>query len=71
MYSKKDEHWAKTKSLTFTTLVIWAIVSFVIHWFGEGLNSVPSGGLLHGGHGLTDSLCCIGVLVFQPSEPNG
>ena len=39
MSSKKDEHWAKTKSLTFTTLVIWAIVSFVIHWFGEGLNS--------------------------------
>ena len=39
MSSKQDEHWAKTKSLTFTTLVIWAIVSFVIHWFGEGLNS--------------------------------
>lgn len=39
MSSKRDEHWAKTKSLTFTTLVIWAVVSFVIHWFGEGLNS--------------------------------
>ena len=39
MSSKQDEHWAKTKSLTFTTLVIWAVVSFVIHWFGEGLNS--------------------------------
>ena len=39
MSSKKDEHWAKTKSLTFTTLGIWAILSFVIHWFGEGLNS--------------------------------
>jgi len=39
MSSKQDEHWAKTKSLTFTTLGIWAVVSFVIHWFGEGLNS--------------------------------
>ena len=39
MSSKQDEHWTKTKSLTTTTLVIWAIISFVIHWFGEGLNS--------------------------------
>ncbi len=39
MSSKQDEHWAKTKSLTTTTIVIWAIISFVIHWFGEGLNS--------------------------------
>ena len=39
MASKQDEHWPKTKSLTTTTLVIWAIISFVIHWFGEGLNS--------------------------------
>ena len=39
MSSKQNEHWAKTKSLTTTTLVIWAIISFVIHWFGEGLNS--------------------------------
>ena len=39
MSSKQDEHWTKTKLLTTTTLVIWAIISFVIHWFGEGLNS--------------------------------
>ena len=39
MSSKQDEHWSKTKSLTFTTLGIWAVLSFVIHWFGEGLNS--------------------------------
>ena len=39
MSSKQDAHWAKTKSLTFTSLGIWAILSFVIHWFGEGLNS--------------------------------
>ncbi len=39
MSSKQEEHWAKTKSLTITVLVIWAIISFVIHWFGESLNS--------------------------------
>ena len=39
MSSKQDEHWTKTKSLTTITLFIWAIISFVIHWFGEGLNS--------------------------------
>jgi len=39
MSSKQHAHWAKTKSLTFTTLGIWAVLSFVIHWFGEGLNS--------------------------------
>jgi len=39
MSSKQNEHWAKTKSLTTITLVVWAFISFVIHWFGEGLNS--------------------------------
>lgn len=39
MSSKRNEHWTKTKSLTMTTLVVWAVISFVIHWFGEGLNS--------------------------------
>lgn len=34
-----QQHWAKTKSLTFITLVVWAIVSFVIHWFGSALNT--------------------------------
>jgi putative solute:sodium symporter small subunit len=32
-------HWAKTKSLTFTVLVIWFIFSFVVHWFADSLNS--------------------------------
>lgn len=32
-------HWAKTKSLTFTVLVIWFIFSFVVHWFADSLNA--------------------------------
>jgi len=39
MSSKQEEHWAKTKSLTVTVLVIWALISFVIHWFGQSLNT--------------------------------
>lgn len=37
--SDQQQHWAATKRLTFLTLVIWAVVSFVIHWFGSSLNS--------------------------------
>ena len=39
MASKEENHWSKTKSLAITVLVIWAIITFVIHWFGESLNS--------------------------------
>ena len=39
MSSKSEAHWAKTKSLTITTLIIWVFFSFIIHWFGDSLNS--------------------------------
>ena len=32
-------HWAKTKSLTITVLVIWFFFSFVVHWFADSLNA--------------------------------
>ena len=32
-------HWAKTKSLTITVLILWFIFSFVVHWFADALNS--------------------------------
>ena len=62
MSSKQDEHWTKTKSLTTTTLVIWAIISFVIHWFGESLNSdaVPGAYFMAG----MGSQVAFAVLVF-------
>lgn len=37
--SDQQQHWAATKRLTLLTLIIWAVVSFVIHWFGSSLNS--------------------------------
>ena len=33
-------HWAKTKSLTITVLVIWFIFSILIHWFAGALNGI-------------------------------
>ena len=35
----REAHWAKTKSLTITVLVIWFIFSFVVHWFADSLNA--------------------------------
>ncbi len=62
MSSKNEQHWEKTKSLTITVLVIWAVVSFAIHWIGEGLNS-PSfpGAYFMAGMG---SQLIFAVLVF-------
>ncbi len=31
-------YWHRTRYFTFITLLIWAIFSFAIHWFGAELN---------------------------------
>ena len=33
-------HWAKTKNLTITVLVIWFIFSIGVHWFADALNTI-------------------------------
>jgi putative solute:sodium symporter small subunit len=33
-------HWAKTRRLMWTCLIIWAIFSFFIHFFVSALNSI-------------------------------
>jgi putative solute:sodium symporter small subunit len=33
------EHWRRTRNLTFTTLAIWFLFSFVVHWFAAELNN--------------------------------
>ena len=37
--SQRAVHWQRTKSLMITTLIIWFIFSFVVHWFANSLNS--------------------------------
>lgn len=41
MANGNDEAWwSKTKGLMITSLVIWAIFSFVIHFFVNALNEI-------------------------------
>ena len=37
--SQRAEHWRRTKQLMIITLVIWAVFSFVVHWFADALNA--------------------------------
>ena len=32
-------HWQRTKRLMLTTLTIWFVFSFVVHWFASALNA--------------------------------
>ena len=38
--SQKAAHWAKTRNLMIIHVVIWAIFSYVVHWFAPTLNRV-------------------------------
>ncbi len=38
--STREAHWAKTKGLMITTLIIWFIFSYLVHWFADSLNAV-------------------------------
>ncbi|HUF87906.1 MAG TPA: DUF4212 domain-containing protein [Thermohalobaculum sp.] len=33
-------HWAKTRRLMWTCLIIWAFFSFIIHFFVSALNTI-------------------------------
>jgi putative solute:sodium symporter small subunit len=60
--SNASDHWGKTKSLLFKTLAIWAFFSFVVHWFGNSLNSGSfPGGYFMAGMG---SQIAFAVLIF-------
>ena len=37
---QRQAHWAKTRSLMYTVLVIWFVFSFIIHFFAPSLNSI-------------------------------
>jgi len=37
--SDQQMHWKATKEVTLATLLIWVVVSFIIHLMGETLNS--------------------------------
>lgn len=61
----RKAHWAKTKSLTITVLVIWFIFSFVVHWFADSLNSFTFIGFPLGFYmAAQGSLAVFVVLIF-------
>ncbi len=38
--TKREQHWAKTRNLTFVILFFWVIFSFVLPWNAHALNSM-------------------------------
>lgn len=38
--AQRERHWAKTRTLMITHLVIWFIFSFVVHAFASSLNQI-------------------------------
>jgi len=63
--STREAHWAKTKGLMITTLIIWFIFSYFIHWFADGLNNVTFLGFPLGFYmSAQGSLVIFVVLIF-------
>jgi putative solute:sodium symporter small subunit len=61
----REGHWAKTKTLTIITLVIWFIFSFVVHWFAHDLNQFSFIGFPLGFYmAAQGSLIVFVVLIF-------
>lgn len=38
--SNQEAHWQRTKGLTITTLILWFIFAFGVHWFAPQLNQI-------------------------------
>lgn len=58
-------HWAKTKSLTITVLILWFIFSVGVHWFADALNSINFLGFPLGFYmAAQGSLIAFVVLIF-------
>ncbi len=63
--SARETHWAKTRNLTITILILWFIFSFVVHWFAAGLNASSFMGFPLGYYmAVQGSLAIFVVLIF-------
>ncbi|MGI9401124.1 MAG: DUF4212 domain-containing protein [Rhizobiaceae bacterium] len=36
----REQHWAKTRSLTIVVLILWALFGLIIPWNAASLNSI-------------------------------
>ena len=62
---KAEAHWSRSKSLMITTLVIWAIFSFGVHFFVNTLNEIVIIGFPLGFYmAAQGSLIVFVVLIF-------
>ena len=60
--SDASNHWEKTRGLLFKTLAVWIFFAFIIHWFGNALNSGSfPGGYFMAGMG---SQIAFAILIF-------
>ncbi|MBT3263474.1 MAG: DUF4212 domain-containing protein [Acidiferrobacteraceae bacterium] len=63
--STREAHWAKTKGLMITTLIIWFIFSYLVHWFADSLNNFSFLGFPLGFYmAAQGSLVIFVVLIF-------
>ena len=61
----RSAHWAKTKRLTITVLVLWFIFSLGVHWFADALNNISFLGFPLGFYmAAQGSLIVFVVLIF-------
>ncbi|MCP1337122.1 DUF4212 domain-containing protein [Futiania mangrovi] len=60
-----EAHWGKTRNLMWVTLAIWAVFSFIIHFFVTSLNSIVIFGFPLGFYmAAQGSLVVFVVLIF-------
>ena len=58
-------HWQRTRALMWTTLVIWFVFSFVVHFFAPALNNIKIIGFPLGFYmAAQGSLIIFVVLIF-------
>jgi putative solute:sodium symporter small subunit len=62
---RAEEYWRRTRNLMITSLVIWFIFSFAIHFFVGALNQIVIGGFPLGFYmAAQGSLIVFVVLIF-------
>lgn len=61
----RQRHWERSRTLTITVLVLWAIAGFVIPWFAKDLNSMSFLGFPLGYYFCVQgSLAIFVILIF-------
>ena len=64
-----EAHWAKTKGLMITTMIIWFVFSFGIHFFVDALNGIVIFGFPMGWYmAAQGSLIVFVVLIFVQNK---